>query len=422
MFSLVLGTTVHAIRPPSMDYRITCKGYVTDYKTGQGISGVAVKLRELETGISKTVYTSSSGYYYVSIYTPSYMRYELTATKSGYKSGKATFWSPTTYNYNFQLKKYHTVTCSGQVIDDETGQGMNAASVRLYSPVTSSFTTTVTTDTDGFYSASLYTYEYTDYKLEASKPQYKPRTETVYSEGSYVIDFELYIPAVCVDVFAPNLIMWGGGGHGSGIKTVVTLYDSRAVLDITIRVKAGTGFVRLAPYPDPNLTWDDEDMEPSYCVIEYDDGTREELDPVDRDDCVFPSNCQLYYDFTAFSITDAIFEVYYQYEITGTDVFRLEFWAASGMNHNTNAYYIEKAFFGDAYVAIYDDDEGWIDFMERILDIIYNEAIADFYGDALPERYDMFAQYLVQMWALHGIFDDAFFENHDVLKLEIHLP
>lgn len=199
LLTLVLVTTLtgsinaKGIAPPPGSFSMYCYGYVKDYNSGTGLSGAKVVLKELETGISKTVYTRSNGYYSVSIRTPSYYRYTLTVTKSGYNGQSASYSSPGRYRKDFSMYPVgsHIFKCYGYVKDSFTGAALSGATVKLSSPTTGGLSKTVTTSLSGYYSISFATNEYKYYNLQASKSNYFTEVKQVYSSGYNRKDFNL---------------------------------------------------------------------------------------------------------------------------------------------------------------------------------------------------------------------------------------
>ncbi|MFW9923996.1 MAG: carboxypeptidase-like regulatory domain-containing protein, partial [Candidatus Thorarchaeota archaeon] len=130
VFTSIYGVTnTKSIAPPSNGYTITCYGYVKDYNTNTGIYGVSVVLRDTLYGITKTVTTSSTGYYSVSITVPSYLRFTLTVSKSGYITQSKSFTRTGSYRSDFLFCKTgtHIVTCTGYVLDGHYGFVLSGA-------------------------------------------------------------------------------------------------------------------------------------------------------------------------------------------------------------------------------------------------------------------------------------------------------
>jgi len=186
-------SSIYIPPPPQYNYKITCYGYVKDLNTGNVISGVTIKLKELETGISSTVTTGTNGYYYVTITTPSYYRYTLTASKSGLQTLSTSYYSPGTYSYLFEMYPIgaNLITCYGNVINKVTEIGITGAIVSI-TEINMDFSKSVTTNSFGYYYNKYYsTSDTTLYRIEILSSGYDKQIEYVSTIGTYNLDFKL---------------------------------------------------------------------------------------------------------------------------------------------------------------------------------------------------------------------------------------
>ena len=173
------------------NFTMTLYGYVKD-SSGSKLSGAKVVLKELEWGISKTVYSSTTGYYSVTISVYSYIKFTLTVSKSGYNTFTLDYYSPGTYRRDVYLNSVgtHTFSCSGYVKDDHTGMGIDGATVRITYGV-SGIDQTTTTNPSGYFSMSITTSLYVYCSIIASKSDYTTQTKSVYSSGIRTVNFDL---------------------------------------------------------------------------------------------------------------------------------------------------------------------------------------------------------------------------------------
>ncbi len=83
----------------------------------------------------------------------------------------------------------HSFTCYGYVKDGR-GVVLSGATIKIISPDGIVYGTT-TTGSNGYYSLKIYTNDYENYKVQASKSGYYTKATYLYSSGSYRVDFTL---------------------------------------------------------------------------------------------------------------------------------------------------------------------------------------------------------------------------------------
>ncbi|MFX1255190.1 MAG: carboxypeptidase-like regulatory domain-containing protein [Promethearchaeota archaeon] len=187
---LILYTSINAnsIAP---GYTITCNGYVRDLNTNNPISNVKVTLKEIELGFSKTTYTNSKGLYSVTLSTPSYYKFKLTVSKSGWVSKSATYYRPGTYTKNFHLypTSAQLITCYGYV-QDNFGNKIPEATIRL-SEITASVSKTTKSNSNGYYSIQYYATSLVLFRQEVMKNNFGNQLFYYSSGGTHRKDITL---------------------------------------------------------------------------------------------------------------------------------------------------------------------------------------------------------------------------------------
>ena len=394
--------------PPSTTHSFVVYGYVKS-SSGQALVGARVRLTygSPETGIYKTVYTNSNGYYYASVTTSLYVYCSVNAYKSGYASKTISVYSKGTNRRDFSLSvAQHSVTVSGNVKDQITQAPIIGASVKLSSP-SGSISKTVSTDSLGNYRVYVYTTDYTNYDLEVSKSGYTTEEIQVYSSGSHTRNFDLCIPTVQIDVFSPDFIPVS---FGNNIKTTVQFFSGYSIVDISIKFNLGSGSVDLKDYPT-GLTWTILDHSCEYVRA---DGTRYEMDQQDQDAILYYGNCFVHYD-AAFDFGTGSVEINFRVRINSV-VFRLEFNTIMRQYQNIHVFYEPIGLTGNAYVESYSDQV--YDFMSQILNNVYNDFLSSLYGPEIPMFYDAVASILGTVFG----FIEGEYQSHPILRLEFHGP
>jgi len=167
----------------SQIYTIMCNGYVLNINTGSPVVDGLITIKELGTGLSKTVLTNSIGYYTLYFQTTSYTAYELKFTKSGYVTLTKSYNAPGTYSYNFNVNAIYSFSCSGYVHNDDTSIGLEDAYVKLYDS-NNVLLASEPTNFNGYYTIQGTTYASENFHLEISKLCYQTQTLN-YIAGTY---------------------------------------------------------------------------------------------------------------------------------------------------------------------------------------------------------------------------------------------
>ena len=394
--------------PPSTTHSFVVYGYVRS-SSGQALVGARVRLTygSPETGIYKTVYTNSNGYYYASVTTSLYVYCSVNAYKSGYTSKTISVYSKGTNRRDFSLSvANHAVTVKGYVRDQITGAPIVGATVKLSSP-SGSISKTTTTSSSGYYSVYVYTTDYTNYNVEYSKANYNTKTIQVYSSGTHSKNIDLCIPTVQVDVFSPDFIPVS---FGNNIKTTVQFFSGYSIVDISIKFNLGSGSVDLKDYPS-GITWT---ILQHSCELVRADGTRVEMPQEDQDDILFYGNCFIHYD-AAYDFGSSVVEINFKVRIDSV-VFRLEFHTIMRQYENIHVFYQPIELTGNAYVESYSDPV--YDLMQYILNNLYNDALSNLYGPEIPIFWDAAADIIGTVFG----FAAQVYESHPILRLEFHGP
>lgn len=84
----------------------------------------------------------------------------------------------------------HSFTCYGYVKDGR-GVAVSGATIKIIDPYEGIVRGTTTSSSTGYYSLTVYTNDYENYKVQASKSGYFTSTVYVYSSGSHRVDFTL---------------------------------------------------------------------------------------------------------------------------------------------------------------------------------------------------------------------------------------
>jgi hypothetical protein len=177
-------------------YVIGLKGYVTDQAGGGAVANAKVRVSNADRTYTTTA--SSGGYYEVTVYPGAYT---AEAWRCDFKKGSVSvsLWGGWT-TQDFALQKKATGTLYGYVTDG-FGKAVGGATVRE----NCDFVTT-TTDTNGYYSFTVYADGPTS--VSAYKTGYQSQTQTVSvpAGGSKRLDFTLECSFICIQGGDPVLL------------------------------------------------------------------------------------------------------------------------------------------------------------------------------------------------------------------------